>query len=386
MRRRRLLLNEKDDEPSAENLPQSLGEAPVGRRLYGEDVQGALAATLADLPPQRWIGLAAILVLGLSFAWGVVALGESDLATPNTVRLQARPTLQSWFSTLAYAGSAPLCALILHIRKRRIDDFRARYRIWALAGFGCLLASLHAHVDLVDAAAQFASSCGLAFPRAVWLGGAAFFYVAFLAVVAWEARECRGAVAWLALAGGCRLFAASAAWPFAVEAPYLSAAAIAAAAALTGDVLTVFALVYYSRFVVRQAAGLMSVPAARPKRNRAERTKISKSEGRRVKRGAKTDIEAPSIPIEAPVAEPTAQTSAKQTSADKETSASETVPHRASSRAAAARASDSSQREVSLDDRDPGDFRGLSKAQRRALRKQKKRGMREENSEYGRAA
>ena len=77
MRRRRRLIQDGEGESVAEEslaATEAAASSATGKRPYGEDVQAALAATVADLPPRGWLALSGWLATGLLLAAGVTAI------------------------------------------------------------------------------------------------------------------------------------------------------------------------------------------------------------------------------------------------------------------------------------------------------------------------
>lgn len=387
MRRRRRLIQDGEGESVAEEsfaATEAAAPSTTGKRPYGEDVQAALAATVADLPPRGWLALSGWLATGLLLAAGVTAAGEAWAEHSSALATMSRPSLQSWSATILYAAAALSCLLIYHVRRRRIDDFRAHYRIWIVAAGVFLLGSLHASVDLPAAIRSAAAARGVTVSPLAWHFSVVAAFAAWMGLLAWQMAESRASASWLLAGASGRVLAATAPWWVGVLPEAVSPMATVAALASVGDVLILFSLVCFSRFAVMQAAG--ELPAARRRRPKPRAseppTASSADEKKPVRKKKPRAVKPPADPP--PVATP----ARRETAAEVDDATSDEPASRRRSRVESAPPPvepDPPAPESLPLDRDPGDYRGLSKAQRRALRKQKRREQRGD-ADYDEAA
>ncbi len=112
------------------------------------------------------------------------------------VQLGQLGSLSAWLVTAAWGTIAALCLIIFHMRRRRNDDFRGRYKWWLAAGAAALLLSVdgatHWRAIAADAIANATGTIAL---RADAYGCAALDVVLFGLVamkVLFDLRDQRG--------------------------------------------------------------------------------------------------------------------------------------------------------------------------------------------------
>ncbi len=267
--RRRRVLTEELLAASADDQRDDPGRRksrPAGQCLrYSEAAVRPARARLTDVVPQRPMAVFALLLLLASSVAVIVALDASlfPRGAPDSpaAAMGVRPAenLAAWFasSVLLLSGCAAL--IVFTVRRHRMDDYHARYRIWLWAAAGCLLMSVEA------AGGVLAPACDLLTRTTGWHGTGQWAWIAPIVVLAvfvglrllLEVKECRVALACLLLAGVGPIMEATApsdmvTWGGAVDVGVAGGGiAMAACACL------LLGFLLYARHVVLEADGRM---------------------------------------------------------------------------------------------------------------------------------
>ena len=99
---------------------------------------------------QRSLATLAVVLCGAhyaSVAWPSLAY-RPEIARP--LRLDRPDSFGCWFMVALLAGSAGTSFLIYQLRRYRNDDFTGRYRLWRLVLVVMVMASVNAHVSIID--------------------------------------------------------------------------------------------------------------------------------------------------------------------------------------------------------------------------------------------
>lgn len=143
---------------------RALGPADSVQR-YSAAALAARQAPITCLIPKRFWTLVVLGLLGAVCIAGIEALyactyqGYSAERRAVLVALDvtARGSLAAWYASLLLAGSAAAAVMVYSLRRHRLDDYRARYRVWLWASVAFLLASadtitgLHTSLSLLAA-------------------------------------------------------------------------------------------------------------------------------------------------------------------------------------------------------------------------------------------
>jgi len=367
---------------------------------------------VVDLLPRHYGWLALVFFLG---AVGIAALEAGYYYLPQLVKLSAsgriaaldlagEGSLASWLSTALLTAAAVTAWVVYGIRKHRADDYHGRYRIWFLAASAWLFLGMDEaaslHEALRDLAVGLSGEHGIGHGSIWWLGvfGLVLGFVGLRLVL--EMRECRLSTTLLLACG--LTYAAAAAVLLNGELhwfPQLAGAEAVMAEeglTMTANLLLLTSQLLHARYVVLEAEGEITPRAAKPKKEKAPKA-LAKSakepaakepavkfaakehaeEEAPAKRGLfgwlrKTDKIDPPHPVPAPTRKTNDLTSAAKPSYQVPSSAFQEVDEdesdRASSRVKRVRADFS---EHDDEDEGPRDGRKLSKADRKALRRQK---------------
>jgi hypothetical protein len=134
--------------------------APVALVGYSQEVRGPCQQRLVHFIPVRPATLAAVIsgvliavgvLIGLHYAvW--IAGPDSWRSTPLSLLLDVRSRvgLAGWINVQLWLITAILCGMTFQIRKHRLDDYRAHYRVWLWLALASLLASVEAGTGLTQ--------------------------------------------------------------------------------------------------------------------------------------------------------------------------------------------------------------------------------------------
>jgi hypothetical protein len=239
---------------------------------------------LTDLIPTRYRVLAAWYAAGAAVI-GILEVLHSHLAwmaeqvapaVPRALDLAERGSFAAWFSSAWLSVTALISVLVFSLRRHRVDDYRGRYRIWIWAALAWMALAVNQTAqwdDLMRAVVLRAGSrVGL---NRDWLwpvlcGSVAAACAARLTV------EMRRSVLSLAL-----LWTGGLAWLAAVLCPPLAIGALnpesqtmlVAGLTLTGQWTILWAHMAYARHVLLDAHGLLAPRVAATRPRLAKRTR-----------------------------------------------------------------------------------------------------------------
>ncbi len=286
-RRRRMLQEEargasdrQDATPSS-----SASQEPSERRRYALE-----AGSLGDLLANRHFPSHVLVPVGVGLAGiaaiaGLVALHvEQSTLNPalggslsQLINLTGAGSLGSWMASASMLAVAFLAAMVLTVRRRRVDDYRGRYRLWHGAIVAGIFLSIDAatslHTQLAAAASHLVGVSFLSGGAEWWLAGGVLLGGWVGVRVLLDVKESRLALAiFLATSAAYGVGLASYFGWLPVAADF--AATATHATFLTGNVLAVATLLAYARFLRRDVAGGV---ASRPQKSRTVESKPAPS-------------------------------------------------------------------------------------------------------------
>jgi hypothetical protein len=133
-RRRRVLIDEntRPEEPASPRSAEKSKEAPA----YSDSARLENQPRVTDFVPTKLWKLALVILFGLFCIGGLEALYWFGPATETATEpwgLRGPGSLASWFSALVMLHASAVSLLIYSLRRHRTDDYHARYRIWPWA-------------------------------------------------------------------------------------------------------------------------------------------------------------------------------------------------------------------------------------------------------------
>jgi hypothetical protein len=368
------------DDPAA-----TTGAGGPPRETYTAQARRDEQPRLTDLVPTRRR------VLALWYAAGAATIGLLEFlharldwlgeqlapAVPRVLDLAERGSLAAWCSSAWLSITALVSILLYSLRRHRIDDYRARYRVWIWAALAWLVLAVNQTApwdDLVrELTERGAARIGLA--RA-WLWPAVCCGLALVAAVrlSIEMRDSRlslalfwlGSLAWAAALAAGRLTIGS----LEPEAQTMLVAGLT----LIGQWTILSAHVAYARHVLLDAHGLIA-PRAESRRPRLGRRKqkpaVEKPAAGVQHTAAASGAKAPGAAASKPVVAPAKPTAAPATAASKPTAAPAVTakPIASAQTPSAGRLGVVAQKSDEDDEDDPS-LRQLSRAERKRLKRQ----------------
>jgi hypothetical protein len=248
--------------------------------------------SLLELLPQRLIGWALILLVGLGLIAGIealyvwtpkltAALGQK----PAGVRLAAfdlagKGSLAAWFSALVLLAASLVAVLVYSVRRHQVDDYQGHYRVWLWAALCCFLMASDAAASLHEGFRDLmtlATGAPLLGDGSIWW---VIGYTLLLGAVGlrllMDAWPCRLSTAALLLAAGAYVAAVIVRmqWLPVVEAE--RRVLIVQGMAMAGHLLLLVAMGLQARYVLADARGL--VPS-RPQKSPTKKAKKTDLDG-----------------------------------------------------------------------------------------------------------
>lgn len=149
----------KSERHSSDGQPIS----PLSLVGYSQEVRGPCQQRLVHYIPVRRSMLSFVLagsfaaiglLIGLHYiVW--IAGPDAWRATPLSLLLDVRSRvgLAGWVNIQLWLLTSMICGMVFQIRKHRLDDYRAHYRIWLWLAFASILASIEAGTGLTQVVA-----------------------------------------------------------------------------------------------------------------------------------------------------------------------------------------------------------------------------------------
>lgn len=272
-RRRRVLLEETGDrrpqgESSKTSSGGSAGSSKTVRRYPISTLSTRQPSLLALVPERRWTLLlwAALLlscIAGLQAAYGYIALGHAQVSLTRVpaIDLASRASLASWFASILLLASAVLGALTYLMRRHRLDDYRGRYRMWYWVIGILVLASADQvagiQASIRNALLDVAGIAGYPDAHLIWNACMAVIVLAVVVRLGIEMRECRISFLWLTAALACYGAAAAGQLEWMWSGASIFRVMVQSALTLGGHLSLLLAIGFHACYVHRDAGGLI---------------------------------------------------------------------------------------------------------------------------------
>lgn len=359
-------------------------------RSYTDAARPERQPRISDLVPLRPWAMSVLLLSLLTAAVGLFALDGQAAAwsrhvgRENLIALDfsARGSLAGWFGSVLLGAAASASVLIFLLRRHKVDDYNGRYRFWLWTAVLLVLASIDAGAGvhriasglLVRTTGLLVQNDGLLWT--LMLAGVLYGFVVLRGV--FEIRHSRGALLLLMTATALHLTAIAIALGF-VLSPGALATLVAQSALLLGRLATLSCVLIFARYVLLDAQGKLPERRVRPQRKRkaedspeASNSKQDADEGPLASRTKRRKLRVDASHVEQNDETPTKEreAAAGKSSTARSSSTSGQTAARPSKEQAAGKVS------VDLDDEiaESASNRKLSKAERRRLRKEQRRG------------
>lgn len=250
-------------------------------RSYAQGTPLDRGQRLHELFPARYLTIGLLAAIGLTLVGGLATLHvwrrslmdalAFDAHQTSALDLSAAGNASQWFAAMLLGLSAWVAVFIYSLRRHRLDDYNGRYRVWLWTAGGCLVASLGetTTVDLLGRGLceRIAGTCGL-IGWNVWPAAVGIPLVALAIRLLIEVRRCRLAMATLTVATIGFLAAAAVDLGLVAVVSGDTAAFVQRGSWLTGYVLMLTSFLLYTRHVMREIAGLIATPARKVRRKK----------------------------------------------------------------------------------------------------------------------
>jgi hypothetical protein len=255
---------------------QRVGGRPIAHKSenYGEAEFLQTQLRLTDFVPRRVIFLVLLPLAGMAAIAGLTTLYvaaprlfHTPSHRPILAVLGGPGSLGNWFSSLLLLMATFYAVVNYTVRRHRMDDYRGRYRVWLWAAACCFLtasdaaASLHQGlqellVSLTGTRIVGDGSIWWLVPAGLLLG----FVGARLLADVWY---CRLSSAALVLAAIAYIAALAPFFHVVQQSSDVAEVTLLNGLLLAGHLLLVWSIILHARFVLLDAEGQLSRPAAR---------------------------------------------------------------------------------------------------------------------------
>jgi hypothetical protein len=249
------------------------------------------------------LAAAAIGLIELLHVWAdemARSIGSGPIAAFD---LAAGGGLASWLAAVVLVAVAVVAWMIFTLRRHRVNDYKARYRLWLWVCVGAVLASANSVARLHE------PWSGLWINLTGWsgLGGAIWWLAPVGLVGVWlavrlimETAECRGACALVAVCSIAYLTAALASLRALPAALAPVEAIVVSSAVLAGHAFALAAVMLYARYVVFDVQGLIEHAAKEPQDAKPNTAEPRSKNGGATATGNENNRHAPAtLPIDA---------------------------------------------------------------------------------------
>lgn len=298
-RRRRLLTDENhasgtkpDDDDSVDTEITRTARSPAkSSNRYGTACRAEKQTKVVDLMPQTYGMLALALFAGLAFIAALEAgyfylpklVAHSASGRIEALDLTAEGSLASWLSTTMLSLAAGAAWVVYSVRKHRADDYHGRYRVWLTAGIAWLLLgvdeSASLHETFRDIMVGTTGKHGFGDGSIWWIGAYGLVLTVVGIRLLLDMRECRTSTTALGLTAVCYLAAVlmvlnnERLWLPQAILPATFMVMIKEGLELLGNLFLLTSMLVHARYVILEAQGEITPRAKKPKK---EKPKVEK--------------------------------------------------------------------------------------------------------------
>jgi hypothetical protein len=256
-------------------------------RSYGDDVLTDHQPRVTDLLPQRYSILALALTAALTVVTGLEAahlwLPELSRLTGGSrltaLDLTSDAALVNWFSSTTLGLAAAVALAIYSVRKHRRDDYHGRYRVWLWAAALWAAMSLDEgaslHEGLTEVASHFGAQQGYGGGPIWWVAAYGLLFAAVGTRLFLEMRCCRLSSASLLTAVACYVSAVIAKLGVMPALGGVYAVMTEEGCEMVGDVLVLFAMLAHARYTILDAQGAIAPKAKKAKVAKADKPAVA---------------------------------------------------------------------------------------------------------------
>lgn len=235
---------------------------------------------IIDLVPRRYRGFALWFALGLAVIGGLEALyfympRLAEHASDGRIAafdLDGEGSLGAWFSSFTLLGASVLSLIVLLVRRQRMDDYHGRYRVWFWAALLFFVMSVDEAASLHEGFKEMMTGLigyRLAGDGSLWwvIAYGLFGGVIGLRVVL-DLRRCRGAFTSLALAAVSYAAAVVVQLEWVLAQLGAQAVMVEEGLEMGGNLFLLLGLGLYARYAILEVQGLIPITEkpAKPRR------------------------------------------------------------------------------------------------------------------------
>ena len=391
---------------ASQSKPSDRRRSAVRVRPYGDAALMDRQPRITDLVPQRYSMLALLFLAGVTLVAGLEALyawlpelaSKTAEGTIDAIDLAAEGSLAAWFASTTLALASVSAVVVYSIRRHKADDYHGRYRIWLWAAACWMLLSMDEggslHEGFTELMSYLADQRGFGDGSIWWISAYSLLLGTVGTRLMLEMRECRASTAALLVTAVCYAAAVVARLNVFLPDSHMQRVMVEEGCEMVGNLFLLFAMTLHARYTILAAQGRLPAKKEKPAKPKpkveqpAKTEKPAKAEkkvepaakpaaaaapGRSWFRKTKIDPahNGPPAPKHAPAkSAPAARPPARRAEVDDELDYDDDPPARY-----ARDARPGARDESDVDDAD----RRLSKAERKALRREKNRSRRDDD-------
>lgn len=286
-RRRRVLMDpsrrerEVADESSADEQPE---QASTPRVRYGQSAQRSQQPPITDFIPKRrfhWaclVGAGLCLIAVVQSTYGALFVLRPDWPQWSAFDPYSAGSLARWLNASILLLGAAACVMTFAIRRHRIDDYRGGYRYWLWAAAAFVLGSIDSSCALHGVVAYLIEQPPVVGALAVWLSvGSVLLFMLTPETINSRLAAWSGGLAFLAYG-----LAAAAIMETMGPINEPLTVMVASGSEMLGHLAITTAVGFYVRYVYLDAHDLL--PAPSPRAERAQRRREERLAARQAAR------------------------------------------------------------------------------------------------------
>jgi len=307
-RRRRLLTEETTaggakagEADDAHDVEPRAARSSSKSNRYGAAGKPERQTRVIDLMPKSYGLLALTFFAGLLFIAGLEAgYYYLPLLTPHSVSgkiealdLTGEGTLAAWFSTTTLSLAAAAAWVVYSVRKQRADDYHGRYRVWLGAGFAWLLLgvdeSASLHETFRDVMIGTTKQIGFGDGSIWWISAYGLVLTVVGIRLMLDMRECRTSTTALGFTAVCYLTAVlivlnvERQWLPQANLPTTYTVMLKEGLELLGNLFLLTSMLVHARYVILESQGEITPRAVKPKKEKPKVPKTESSKAEAVK-------------------------------------------------------------------------------------------------------